>query len=76
MSIRVLVTGYFDRGNLGDDLFKSVWQFIFTKPMFIDKVAPTYVSADDLKVFHGNGPTFDVLLLAGGDILNYYFSSG
>ena len=67
----VLVTGYFDRGNLGDDLFKDVWLYIFSKPAFKRRFTPTFVTADDLKVCERRG--FDVILLAGGDILNYYF---
>ncbi len=70
-AISILVTGYFERGNLGDDLFKDVWRHIFKKQRFCSKYVISYVTVDDLVDLKSS--PFDVILIAGGDVLNYYF---
>src|SRR5947209_3232947 len=68
----VLIAGYFDRANLGDDLFRDVWKFIFSNNKALSHYKVHYESLDDLKVYQ-NLSNIDVIILAGGDILNSYF---
>ena len=81
----ILVTGYFDRGNLGDDLFKEVWQHIFNKDR-VTKALQTlqtshtfsiiFETVDDLEVTDIGAiadNSLAVIIVAGGDVLNYYF---
>ncbi len=73
--ISILITGYFDRGNLGDDLFKDVWAHIFNKERFKNynnKYTLSFITVDDLEDFKPVN-SLDVILIAGGDVLNYYF---
>jgi len=72
-SQNVIITGYFDRCNLGDDLFQSVWDYIFTKKSF-KKHNVQFIGLDELRSC-GSLSTCDVLIFAGGDVLNYYFLS-
>ena len=67
---KILISGYFDRGNLGDDLFKNVWQYLFKMPS-LNQHNVLYISLDDLRTI--NLTEYDMIILAGGDILNYYF---
>lgn len=69
----ILVTGFFHRNNLGDDLFLHVWEYIFRLPQFQNQVV-TYCSTDDLKVIIPE-TRFDIVILAGGDVLSSYFVS-
>lgn len=69
----VIVAGYFDRHNLGDDLFHEVWQYIFSKEK-LKSHRVQYVGLDELRVCQDLS-TSDVLIFAGGDVLNYYFLS-
>jgi hypothetical protein len=69
----IVIAGFFDRGNLGDDLFHHVWQHIFLKDPF-KKHHITFLTLDDLKLYN-ELETCDILILAGGDVLNYYFLS-
>lgn len=74
----ILLCGYFERGNLGDDLFKDVYTFLFKKES-LKNHRITFVSIDDLKTFERKEKRksdlndYNVIILAGGDILNDYF---
>ena len=69
----IIVAGYFDRWNLGDDLFKDIWVHIFSKPVLSGNNVE-YVGLDDLRVC-SQLKNCDTLIFAGGDVLNYYFLS-
>lgn len=64
---KVFVTGFFNRLNLGDDLFVQVYKNVFQNSKYIVK----YITTDDLK---DTVETCDVLIVAGGDVLNNYFT--
>jgi hypothetical protein len=72
--VNIIVAGYFNRHNLGDDLFLQVWQYIFSKPRLSRHVVK-YVGLDELKSCRALS-SCEVLIFAGGDVLNYYFLSG
>ena len=58
---KILVIGFFDRGNLGDEAFKSCF----------DKICPmTYVCVDDINSIPND---VEVIICGGGDIINPYF---
>lgn len=67
----IVVAGYFNHKNLGDDLFKDIWQYIFTKKKFMHHTVD-YVELDKLRD-HSELKSCDILLFAGGDVMNYYF---
>lgn len=69
----IIVAGYFDRHNLGDDLFRDVWEHIFSKPGF-ESCNVSYIGLDNLRVCT-ELKDCDTLIFAGGDVLNYYFLS-
>ncbi|KAJ3086987.1 hypothetical protein HK102_012044 [Quaeritorhiza haematococci] len=64
----ILVLGYFKRGNLGDELFATIWTHLLAKA----KVPHTIMSfEDDFSCFQIRG--FEAIVLAGGDLVNEYF---
>ena len=71
---RIIVTGFFSRDNLGDDLIEEVWRYLVSIKQILknDKDYTVYfetvddISENDLK----NATT---VILAGGDIINNYF---
>ncbi len=67
----VLVTGYFDRGNLGDEIFRDVWQYCFATLPGLRNMEVIFVTLDDVTVKQLESTA--VIILAGGDILNEYF---
>lgn len=69
---KILVTGYFYRGNLGDDLFLEVWKFIASRIFPKDIFFLDFVTVDDLKIYSGK-KDFDIVIIAGGDVFVDYF---
>ena len=69
----VLIIGYFFRKNFGDDLFVDIYRTLFTRPE-LATYSVDFVSIDDL-IGHKTHYTkhVDVILVAGGDVLNTYF---
>lgn len=61
----VLILGFYDRGNLGDEAYKLAFPFILKSASNI-----SFVSMDDIKVIP---PGIDVIICGGGDIINDYF---
>lgn len=57
----ILVVGYYDRGNLGDDAFKNCFQKIGSM---------RFITSDD---FNSVPDDIDVIICGGGDIINPYF---
>jgi polysaccharide pyruvyl transferase WcaK-like protein len=68
---KVLITGFFDRNNWGDDLFKWSYEKIFQTDHRFKKITPLFVTTDGLREEHFKN--IDVVLLGGGDVLNDYF---
>lgn len=66
--MNVLVVGFFDRGNFGDDLFAYLYDHLFAQDEEFNMKIASIETLDPLMV-----KEFDVLVLAGGDILNKYF---
>ena len=65
--MKVLVTGYFEQANLGDDVFLYIWQVVMQKTSFDVE----YSQIDHLSL--KNSTNYDVLILAGGNLIGYYF---
>lgn len=75
MKFKIFIAGYFNRYNIGDDAFEYVYKdshvLDLFKKHFLNLKVPTqieYYSIDDLP-----NSKSDLLLLAGGDLLNDYF---
>ena len=63
----ILVLGFYDRGNLGDELYKST-----IPSLFKGKHNFTFKCTDDVATIPKN---VDVVICGGGDIINDYFMS-
>lgn len=77
---RILVTGYFDRGNLGDDMFiytlkKYVFNTTYTNSYDIDFVDIDKIDPDKLKDYNQDIQTvqYKAVFLGPGDVINEYF---
>lgn len=64
----IICTGFYNRSNLGDDIF----QILFKKIFFNLKLDCKFISLDDLKTIDSN---VEAIILGGGEILNKYFLS-
>ncbi|KAJ3085723.1 hypothetical protein HK102_013884, partial [Quaeritorhiza haematococci] len=64
----ILVLGYFKRGNLGDELFATIWDHVLAKAGF-----PYTIMSfeDDISIVDFSH--IDTIVLAGGDLINEYF---
>ncbi len=62
--MKVLVLGFYDRQNLGDDMFKIALTAV------LPRCTLTFVCTDDFK---GDVKTYDAIVCGGGDIVNRYF---
>ena len=60
----VIIAGYFDRHNLGDDLFHEIWKHIFTKEK-LKSHNVKFIGLDDLRLC-SDLTNCDVLIFAGG----------
>ena len=65
--MKVLVIGYYNRNNWGDDLF----EYIFKKELLNSDDDITIINIDDLELL--GGKIFDKIIVGGGDIVNNYF---
>jgi polysaccharide pyruvyl transferase WcaK-like protein len=63
--MKVLIIGYYNRGNWGDDLF----EYIFLTKLFPQDDV-TISNIDDIQNVQG---TFDKIIIGGGDVVNEYF---
>jgi hypothetical protein len=61
---QVLILGFYDRANLGDDMFKEIF------PNLLPDFKPIFLSIDD---FTGNLTPYSAVVCGGGDIYNEYF---
>ena len=60
----VLIVGFYDRANLGDEAYKHVWARLFNGMNY------AMACVDDLDELPRN---LDVLIVGGGDVINPYF---
>ena len=63
---RILVLGFYNRGNLGDDCYHYMWSQIFR-----DRYPEFHVNFESID--DCDGIDADVCILGGGSILNDYF---
>lgn len=72
---RVLILGYYDKLNFGDDIFKYVFKkYIFNKNEFELHIY-NLDTLDDIIKQHENDP-YEYIIIGGGDLINdYYFNS-
>lgn len=68
---KVLVIGYFNKNNLGDDLFLYIWQVVLKH---IQNVSAEFVAIEELGSLESKYVP-DTIILAGGNLLLNYFSS-
>lgn len=61
--MNILILGYYNRNNLGDDLFKLVFGNILSHNL-------TFSNPDDIKKIPENT---DIVIVGGGDLINDYF---
>ena len=64
--LHVIVLGFYDRDNLGDETYKQVFPMLFDENVLV-----SFFCTDDLKALPV--PTPDIVLCGGGDIINPYF---
>ena len=62
---RILVVGYYDRANLGDEAYK----LSFTK--YLEQFSVTFVCIDDVDL--ATCGDYHALVFGGGDVVNSYF---
>lgn len=62
---RILVLGFYDRHNIGDDAYKISFPILFPRAQSI-----RYVSMDTITVIPSD---VDIVVCGGGDIINDYF---
>jgi exopolysaccharide biosynthesis predicted pyruvyltransferase EpsI len=65
---RILVIGFYNRGNLGDEAFKPAFQKLLAS---VHNHTAAFICVDDLHVCSAND--YDVIIIGGGDIFNSYF---
>ncbi|MDD1443927.1 polysaccharide pyruvyl transferase family protein [Dolichospermum sp. ST_sed3] len=63
---RLLVLGFYDKKNLGDEMFKE------TIPLLFPDFNCEFIATDN---FNGNIDHYDSVICGGGDIFNEYFMS-
>jgi polysaccharide pyruvyl transferase WcaK-like protein len=68
-NINILVLGFYNRQNYGDDLYTSTIPIIFQK---YPNIIINYISMDDLKEIPDNT---NIVICGGGEIINEYFMS-
>ena len=70
----IYVIGYYGHGNLGDESYKTTFDFMFKSFLpknDLENYKITYLDCDTIKLNNFNDN--DVIILGGGDILNDYF---
>lgn len=70
----IKIIGYFDHCNLGDEQYKTTYNYIFSK--YVKNYTDTsynidFIDCDKLHTYNINDD--DIILIGGGDILNDYF---
>jgi polysaccharide pyruvyl transferase WcaK-like protein len=70
--IRIIIVGYYNHDNLGDEQYKETFEYMLDKYLSLKKnYEILFVDCDSIH----NIPILktDVIILGGGDILNFYF---
>ncbi len=67
--IRILVLGFYNRGNIGDEQYKTTIPLCFSQTC---KASFDFMSVDDAPVLAADS-IYDIVLCGGGDIINAYF---
>jgi hypothetical protein len=67
--MKILLYGYYNKHNFGDDLFK----FIFEKYLKNKEIEYTVLNPNDLNNSYESEYNFDAILFGGGEIINDYF---
>jgi polysaccharide pyruvyl transferase WcaK-like protein len=67
--MNIVITGYYQKQNLGDDLFKNIAKKLFTK---FNHIKTNIISIDKLNLPE-NRHNIDRIILFGGETLNNYF---
>lgn len=65
--LNILVLGFYDRGNAGDEMYKTAFRHIFKNDR---NVQLTFKCTDDVDKIPSNT---DIVICGGGDIINEYF---
>ena len=72
-ALNILVTGYYEQKNLGDDLFVEIAQYIFPNKIFKNNINRIeYIKIEDINA-QSLFVQCDKLILFGGEVLNDYF---
>ena len=71
--LRVLVIGYYNHNNLGDEQYKWTIMYLLKRVFYKKTCLPeiTFIDCDLLKTFTVQPNT--MVILGGGDVLNHYF---
>jgi hypothetical protein len=72
---QVLVVGYYDHCNLGDEQYKKTIPYLLNRVFYKNYAMPciTFIDCDQLASFPINDLSTTMVLLGGGDVLNAYF---
>lgn len=70
--MHIVITGYYKKENLGDDLFEQIADKIFSRKKIKDITSYKIVPIDKLTLFE-NRINCDRVILFGGEVLNNYF---
>lgn len=73
LDVNILVIGFYDRGNAGDEMYKVAIPRVFANHFPVG-VSPRYTfkCLDDLVEIPSN-PNYECIIFGGGDIINPYF---
>lgn len=66
--MKILVIGYYDRANLGDEMFK------LSIPKLLPETDLKFICVDDIKLDKDEINNYDAVVCGGGDIVNDYFN--
>ena len=70
--IRIIVVGYYNQGNIGDEQYKICFSHIFKKYNLETSHEIQYIHCDLLKSYENQIQNTDIIILGGGNILNNY----
>ena len=69
---RIIIVGYYNHDNLGDEQYKETFEYMLDKYLSLKKnYEIKFIDCDSLSTIHILET--DVIILGGGDILNFYF---
>lgn len=71
--MRVIITGYYNKKNYGDDLFNQIANSIFSSPKFKQNITSFSIIPTDKLLAKETFTSCDKIILFGGEVLNDYF---